>query len=125
MAWHIVEKLLEQTAEHSTLVGKFWVTFFFVLRFLMVVSIADTVFGDEQGKFVCNTLTPGCENVCFNDFSPVSLIRLWALQVGFTSFIFVNYISFAWFLLYSFFFKIVFFTFTPQMQRRCFHFTSS
>ena len=84
MAWHIVEKLLEQTAEHSTLVGKFWVTFFFVLRFLMVVSIADTVFGDDQGKFVCNTLTPGCENVCFNDYSPVSLIRLWALQVCFT-----------------------------------------
>ena len=81
MAWHIVEKFLEQVAEHSTLVGKFWVTFFFILRFLMVVSIADTVFGDEQGSFVCNTLTPGCANVCFNDFSPISLIRLWALQV--------------------------------------------
>nr|XP_002131483.1 gap junction beta-4 protein-like [Ciona intestinalis] len=81
MAWHIVEKLLEQVAEHSTLVGKFWVTFFFVLRFLMVVSIADTVFGDEQGSFVCNTLTPGCANICFNDFSPISLIRLWALQI--------------------------------------------
>jgi len=82
MAWHIIEKLLEQVAEHSTLVGKFWVTFFFVLRFLIVISIADTVFGDERGAFVCNTLTPGCENICFNDFSPISLIRLWALQVG-------------------------------------------
>jgi len=81
MAWHIIEKLLEQVAEHSTIVGKFWVTFFFVLRFLLVVSIADTVFGDERDKFVCNTLTPGCENICFNDFSPISLISLWALQV--------------------------------------------
>ena len=81
MAWHIMEKLVEQVAQHSTLIGKFWSTFFFVLRFLMVVSIADSVFGDEQDKFVCNTLTPGCSNVCFNDFSPVSLIRLWALQV--------------------------------------------
>lgn len=81
MAWHIVEKFIEQVGQHSTLVGKFWTTFFFVLRFLMVVSIADTVFGDEQGNFVCNTLTPGCQNVCFNDFSPISLIRLWALQV--------------------------------------------
>jgi len=81
MAWHIMEKLVEQVAQHSTLVGKFWSTFFFVLRFLMVVSIADSVFGDEQGNFVCNTLTPGCSNVCFNDFSPISLIRLWALQV--------------------------------------------
>lgn len=81
MAWHIMEKLVEQVAQHSTLVGKFWSTFFFVLRFLMVVSIADSVFGDEQGAFVCNTLTPGCSNVCFNDFSPISLIRLWALQI--------------------------------------------
>lgn len=72
---------MEQVAQHSTLVGKFWSTFFFVLRFLMVVSIADSVFGDEQGAFVCNTLTPGCSNVCFNDFSPISLIRLWALQI--------------------------------------------
>lgn len=83
MAWHIIEKLLEQVAAHSTLVGKFWTTFFFILRFLMVVSIADTVFGDERGNFDCNIDTPGCENVCFNDFSPISLIRLWALQVSF------------------------------------------
>ena len=82
MAWHIVEKFLEQVAEHSTLVGKFWVTFFFILRFLIVVSIADNVFEDEQEEFVCNILTPGCKNVCFNDFSPISLIRLWALQVS-------------------------------------------
>ncbi|XP_039249398.1 gap junction delta-2 protein-like isoform X2 [Styela clava] len=94
MAWHIVEKLIEQVGQHSTLIGKFWTTFFFVLRFLMVVSIADTVFGDEQGSFVCNTLTPGCENVCFNDFSPISLIRLWALQilsVAIPSIIFIVY----------------------------------
>merc|ERR1739842_9994 len=81
MAWHILEQLLEQVAAHSTLVGKFWTTFFFILRFLMVVSIADTVFGDERGNFECNIDTPGCENVCFNDFSPISLIRLWALQI--------------------------------------------
>ena len=87
MAWHIVEKFLEQAAEHSTLVGKFWVTFFFILRFLMVVSIADDIFEDEQESFVCNTVTPGCENVCFNDFSPISLLRFWALQVRFTKFL--------------------------------------
>ena len=81
MGWHLVEKFLEQVAEHSTLIGKFWVTFFFVLRLLLVVSIADNIFEDEQESFVCNTQTPGCENVCFNDFSPISLIRLWALQV--------------------------------------------
>lgn len=81
MAWHIVEKLIEQVGQHSTLIGKFWTTFFFVLRLVIVISIADDVFEDEQEEFVCNTLTPGCANVCFNEFSPISLLRLWALQV--------------------------------------------
>jgi len=81
MGWHNVEKLLEQAAAHSTLIGKFWTTFFYVLRFLIVISIADKVFGDDFGKFKCNTLTPGCENICFNDFSPISMVRLWALQL--------------------------------------------
>lgn len=81
MAWHIVEKFIEQVGQHSTLIGKFWTTFFFVLRLVIVISIADDVFEDEQEEFVCNTLTPGCANVCFNEFSPISLLRLWALQV--------------------------------------------
>ena len=80
--WYMVEKWLQDAAEHSTLIGKMWTTFFFVLRMLMVISIADTIFKDEQKEFVCNTLTPGCANICFNDFSPVSLLQFWALQVG-------------------------------------------
>jgi len=81
MGWHNVEKLLEQVANHSTLIGKFWVTFFYVLRFLIVMAIAGGVFGDEFGSFKCNTLTPGCPNICFNDFSPISMPRLWSLQL--------------------------------------------
>merc|ERR1739842_158524 len=81
MAWHILEQLLEQTAAHSTLLGKFWTTFFFVLRFLMVVSIADTIFGDDRDDFECNVETPGCENVYYNDYSPISLLSLWAFQI--------------------------------------------
>jgi len=81
MGWHNVEKLLEQVAAHSTLSGKFWTTFFYVMRFLIVTSIASGVFGDEFGNFKCNTLTPGCPNICFNDFSPISMVRLWSFQL--------------------------------------------
>lgn len=81
MAWHIVEKLIDDVQGHSTMFGKYWTTFFFTLRFLMILSIANPVFDDEREEFSCNTLTPGCENICFNEFNPLSLIRLWQLQV--------------------------------------------
>lgn len=45
------------------------------------MAIAKDVFGDEFGAFKCNTLTPGCPNICFNDFSPISMVRLWSLQL--------------------------------------------
>jgi len=81
MAWHIVEKTIEHLDQHATLAGKFWITFFFVFRFLLVISIADTIFGDEASGFKCDTQTPGCVNVCFNTFTPISLFRFWALQL--------------------------------------------
>lgn len=32
MAWHIIEKLLEEVAKHSTFVGKVWITAIFLFR---------------------------------------------------------------------------------------------
>lgn len=31
--------------------------------------------------FSCNIKQPGCENVCFNDFSPISHVRFWGFQI--------------------------------------------
>ncbi|EMP34903.1 Gap junction beta-4 protein [Chelonia mydas] len=36
---------------------------------------------DDQRDFECNTRQPGCSNVCYDHFFPVSHIRLWALQL--------------------------------------------
>jgi len=96
MAWHIIEKLIEDVQGHSTMIGKYWTTFFFTLRFLIVVSIVNEIFEDEREEFECNTLTPGCENICFNEFNPLSLLRLWQLQVlavATQGIIFVIYLS--------------------------------
>lgn len=84
MAWHIVERLIDTVETQSTLLGKYWTTFFFTLRFLLIVSIAYPVFDSERDEFTCNTLTPGCESLCFNEFNPMSLLRLWQLQVVFS-----------------------------------------
>ncbi|XP_039269268.1 gap junction alpha-3 protein-like [Styela clava] len=94
MGWHLMEKLIEQSGEHSTLIGKFWVTSVFILRLLIATAIADDVWKDGQDDFVCNTLSPGCLNVCYNEFSPVVVSRYWMLQILFTtlpSMIFIVY----------------------------------
>ncbi|XP_076816486.1 gap junction Cx32.2 protein-like isoform X2 [Clavelina lepadiformis] len=94
MAWHTFEKLLTEVGKYSTFIGKVWITFLFTFRLIIVASIGDTVYSDEQSAFKCNTLQPGCENVCFNDFSPISQIRFWAVQilfVGTPSIMFIVY----------------------------------
>nr|XP_039262111.1 gap junction gamma-1 protein-like [Styela clava] len=81
MAWHILHGLLEQVRLQSTFPGKLWIITMFIFRIVVVARIGDNVYHDEQSSFVCNTLTPGCENVCFNRFSPISQLRYWSLMV--------------------------------------------
>lgn len=51
----------------------------------MYVVAAERVWGDEQKDFDCNTKQPGCANVCYDHFFPISHIRLWALQLIFVT----------------------------------------
>ncbi|CAL8289457.1 unnamed protein product [Lota lota] len=52
---------------------------------MVLIVAAESVWGDEQTDFTCNTLQPGCENVCYDHFFPISHIRLWCLQLVFVS----------------------------------------
>ncbi|XP_008561340.1 PREDICTED: gap junction delta-4 protein-like, partial [Galeopterus variegatus] len=63
-----------------TMVGKIWLIFMVLLRVVAVVLAGYPVYQDEQERFVCNTLQPGCANVCYDVFSPVSLLRFWLIQ---------------------------------------------
>jgi len=94
MGWHIYEKLLEKVANYSPFVGKIWIVFIFIFRLIVVTSIGDTIYEDEQEEFECNTHDPGCRPFCFTQFSPVSQIRFWAMQllfIGTPSMIFIVY----------------------------------
>nr|7QEY_G Chain G, Gap junction beta-2 protein [Homo sapiens]7QEY_H Chain H, Gap junction beta-2 protein [Homo sapiens]7QEY_I Chain I, Gap junction beta-2 protein [Homo sapiens]7QEY_J Chain J, Gap junction beta-2 protein [Homo sapiens]7QEY_K Chain K, Gap junction beta-2 protein [Homo sapiens]7QEY_L Chain L, Gap junction beta-2 protein [Homo sapiens] len=71
--------------KHSTSIGKIWLTVLFIFRIMILVVAAKEVWGDEQADFVCNTLQPGCKNVCYDHYFPISHIRLWALQLIFVS----------------------------------------
>ena len=72
MAWHLLEKIIEQSSSHSTIFGKWWIAIVFVFRIIVVASIGDTVYSDEQDKFVCNTKQPGVLQVLVNRGSQVS-----------------------------------------------------
>uniref|UniRef100_UPI00398F0DDE gap junction protein beta 8 n=1 Tax=Pristiophorus japonicus TaxID=55135 RepID=UPI00398F0DDE len=85
MNWGQLHLILGGVNKHSTSIGKIWLSVIFVFRIMILVVAAESVWGDEQSDFVCNTLQPGCKNVCYDQFFPMSHIRLWCLQLIFIS----------------------------------------
>ncbi|MEQ2212295.1 Gap junction beta-3 protein [Xenoophorus captivus] len=83
MDWKTFQALLSGVNKYSTAFGRIWLSVVFVFRVLVYVVAAERVWGDEQKDFDCNTKQPGCPNVCYDHFFPISHIRLWALQLIF------------------------------------------
>ncbi|XP_017282197.1 gap junction alpha-3 protein-like [Kryptolebias marmoratus] len=83
--WNLLGKLLEKAQEHSTVVGKVWLTVLFIFRILILSAATEKVWGDEQSGFTCDTKQPGCENVCYDFTFPISHARFWVLQIIFVS----------------------------------------
>ncbi|XP_066221908.1 gap junction alpha-3 protein [Saccopteryx leptura] len=83
--WSFLGRLLENAQEHSTVIGKVWLTVLFIFRILVLGTAAEEVWGDEQSDFTCNTQQPGCENVCYDKAFPISHTRFWVLQIIFVS----------------------------------------
>lgn len=79
--WSILGRLLTEVQNHSTVIGKIWLTMLLIFRILLVTLVGDAMYGDEQSKFTCNTLQPGCNNVCYDSFAPVSHLRFWIFQI--------------------------------------------
>ncbi|XP_036999951.2 gap junction beta-7 protein [Artibeus jamaicensis] len=81
MGWMFLRDLLSGVNEHSTGIGRIWLAVVFIFRLLVYMVAAKHVWKDEQEEFECNIRQPGCENVCFDYFFPISQVRLWALQL--------------------------------------------
>ncbi|CAL8283606.1 unnamed protein product [Boreogadus saida] len=84
-SWGALLAQLSGVNRYSTSLGKVWLSVLFIFRVMVLIVAAESVWGDEQTDFTCNTLQPGCENVCYDHFFPVSHIRLWCLQLVFVS----------------------------------------
>ncbi|CAL8268892.1 unnamed protein product [Boreogadus saida] len=83
--WSLLGNFLEEVQEHSTSVGKVWLTILFIFRILVLGTAAESSWGDEQEDFTCDTIQPGCENVCYDRAFPIAHIRYWVLQIVFVS----------------------------------------
>ncbi|XP_007889993.1 gap junction alpha-5 protein [Callorhinchus milii] len=83
--WSFLGNVLEQVQEHSTVMGKVWLSVLFIFRILVLGTAAESSWGDENSDFECDTLQPGCENVCYDKAFPISHIRYWVLQIIFVS----------------------------------------
>ncbi|KAM8790629.1 gap junction beta-4 protein isoform 1-T2 [Rhynchonycteris naso] len=81
MNWGFLQGLLSGVNKYSTALSRIWLSVVFIFRVLVYVVAAEEVWDDEQKDFVCNTRQPGCPNVCYDEFFPVSHVRLWALQL--------------------------------------------
>ncbi|XP_076853213.1 gap junction gamma-1 protein [Brachyhypopomus gauderio] len=81
MSWSFLTRLLEEIQNHSTPVGKLWLTALVVFRIVLTAVGGESIYYDEQSKFVCNSGQPGCENVCYDAFAPLSHVRFWVFQI--------------------------------------------
>ncbi|XP_061666232.1 gap junction gamma-1 protein-like [Syngnathoides biaculeatus] len=81
MSWSFLTRLLDEIYNHSTFVGKLWLTVLIIFRIVLTAVGGESIYYDEQSKFVCNTAQPGCENICYDAFAPLSHVRFWVFQI--------------------------------------------
>lgn len=81
MSWMFLRDLLSGANKYSTGIGRIWLAVVFIFRLLVYMVAAEHVWKEEQKEFECNVRQPGCENVCFDYFFPISQVRFWALQL--------------------------------------------
>ncbi|KAM9305655.1 gap junction gamma-1 protein-like [Gastrophryne carolinensis] len=95
MSWSFLTRLLEEINNHSTFVGKVWLTILIIFRIVLTAVGGESIYYDEQSKFVCNTQQPGCENVCYDAFAPLSHVRFWVFQIILITTPSIMYLGFA------------------------------
>uniref|UniRef100_A0A3Q4I5H4 Gap junction protein delta 3 n=1 Tax=Neolamprologus brichardi TaxID=32507 RepID=A0A3Q4I5H4_NEOBR len=70
-----------QSWTHLPMLGRFWLVLVLVFRILILGTVASEMFEDEQEEFTCNTLQPGCKQVCYDEAFPISQYRFWVFHL--------------------------------------------
>lgn len=79
--WDFLGGLFNTLQAHSPMLGRFWLLLMLVFRILILGTVASDLFEDEQEEFACNTLQPGCKQVCYDMAFPISQYRFWVFHI--------------------------------------------
>lgn len=79
--WGFLGSLFDSLQAHSPMLGRFWLLLMLVFRVLILGTVASDLFEDEQEEFACNTLQPGCKQVCYDMAFPISQYRFWVFHI--------------------------------------------
>ncbi|XP_076007596.1 gap junction delta-3 protein-like [Genypterus blacodes] len=79
--WGFLGGLFDNLQAHSPMLGRFWLLLMLVFRILILGTVASDLFEDEQEEFSCNTLQPGCKQVCYDTAFPISQYRFWVFHI--------------------------------------------
>lgn len=79
--WGFLGGLFDSLQAHSPMLGRFWLLLMLVFRILILGTVASDMFEDEQEEFACNTLQPGCKQVCYDMAFPISQYRFWVFHI--------------------------------------------
>lgn len=79
--WGFLGALFDNLQAHSPMLGRFWLLLMLVFRILILGTVASDLFDDEQEEFACNTLQPGCKQVCYDTAFPISQYRFWVFHI--------------------------------------------
>ncbi|KAG8009084.1 Gap junction delta-3 protein [Nibea albiflora] len=79
--WDFLGGLFKTLQDHSPMLGRFWLLLMLIFRILILGTVASDLFEDEQEEFACNTLQPGCKQVCYDQAFPISQYRFWVFHI--------------------------------------------
>lgn len=79
--WSFLSGLFDSLQAHSPMLGRFWLLLMLIFRIVILGTVASDLFEDEQEEFACNTLQPGCKQVCYDMAFPISQYRFWVFHI--------------------------------------------
>lgn len=79
--WGFLGGLFDSLQTHSPMLGRFWLLLMLIFRIVILGTVASDLFEDEQEEFACNTLQPGCKQVCYDMAFPISQYRFWVFHI--------------------------------------------
>ncbi|KAL3967536.1 gamma-crystallin [Sarotherodon galilaeus] len=79
--WDFIGGFFKDLQTESPMLGRFWLVLMLVFRIVILGTVASDMFEDEQEEFTCNTLQPGCKQVCYDSAFPISQYRFWVFHI--------------------------------------------